>query len=330
MNKNLSVEFVTKYSESRALSAKSYFEWLRVNGIIELLLRPYTVPSICYDKKWDSSNQHFIEEIFQYLTTFQILSEAGGTYKLTDNYLKEVTKLEHIIELGEHKHPTQVFIKHGLKILDDKLMGDSGQWDLNKDSFIFERGLTQSVYESRLILLQDVLFSHSDFTIQTNPKVIVYANYIEVVVPLLEAISEKIDSVSIIVPNNNIKDEAISFCETKEAWSTFSAVIFSEPEFSEQNKKADLVIIPNGLGFYSEFKNQLKFLKNITNYGSTIIGFAATDAHVQLGIEPLFSLHPFYHGLPNTSDFNRVVKANGFLEPKRLDPKNLIFITKVG
>ncbi|MFV2016075.1 MAG: hypothetical protein ACC656_11640, partial [Candidatus Heimdallarchaeota archaeon] len=120
----------THWQYSRSLAGMVYYEWIEKKGLIELLLRPETIPSIFYQKRWDSESQDIVEGILRFLQSLSILQEAGGTFTMSDNYSVQVHQLKSKLEEKIESHPSYQFIKYGLKLLDYKLDGDGGVWDI--------------------------------------------------------------------------------------------------------------------------------------------------------------------------------------------------------
>lgn len=137
----------TNWQYSRFLAGKIYFEWIRKKGLIELLLRPETIPSIFYQKKWDSETQDMVEGILRFLDSLSILQEAGGTYTMKDKYMSQVQQLESTLKDVNEDHPSLQFINYGLKVLENKLDGDAGFWDIVNKNYLLEIGFTQNAFE---------------------------------------------------------------------------------------------------------------------------------------------------------------------------------------
>ncbi|OLS24122.1 MAG: hypothetical protein HeimC2_23960 [Candidatus Heimdallarchaeota archaeon LC_2] len=325
----METEHLTEWQFSRSVAGKIYFEWIKKNGLVELLLRPETIPSIFYQKKWPSENQDIIEDILLYLTSMSLVIDAGGTYAMDENYQINANKLTKQVGNLEKKHPSYHFIKYGLSILDNRLEGDSGQWDIIKYNFLFEQGLTQKAFSEFGTVKQHLKIIDRKYVPSEKLHTLIFGNFISNSINILLEGNEQIPEFDIITHDLVHKNRAITFCELKSITSRLSDRILSLDELKEI-KKYDLILFPNTLGFYKNIKEQLTFLKSISTEDIHLFLYAPTDAKFGVGIEPLFHLHPDYKGIPKSSDFLAQAKAVGWSSSIRIGFNEEILLLTMG
>ncbi|MHA2170554.1 MAG: hypothetical protein ACXAB7_11730 [Candidatus Kariarchaeaceae archaeon] len=326
----MSLTYKDLHSVSRSIAAKVYLQWLDKHDVLESFSRPESIPSFFYTKRWVPDHHHILEKIFKFLGTFELLTEASGTWIKTENYDHIINnQLDRIVLTEYSSHPTYKFIKYGLRIYEDQLEGDSSVWDLNQYNFIFERGITQPSYQLLCHLIDDIIDDELLTNLNKDLHVSIIGHYQECYITALHNHVPNISMYSIVAPNEEFKEGAITYCELKSETAKFSNRIFTEEEFvRNMERPIDLVLLSNGFGFYKSLKELLAYLNSVTRSGSIIYIFAPTDPAIQIGIEPLFYMHPHYHGIPDDHDIKRQFKASGFDEPKRTGPFNLIFEVK--
>lgn len=312
----MDTEQPSEWQYSRHVAAKIYFDWIKQNGLVELLLRPETIPSLFYQKKWSSENQEIIEHILLFLESTSLLVDAGGTYTMKEDYMFNVNKLNKLVE-SDTKHPSYQFIKYGLQILENRLEGDTGHWDLIRSNFLFEKGLTQNAFIEFESVKQHLKSIDRKFNTSGKDRILIFANYISSSVNILLEGNETIPEFDILTHDLVHKNRAITFCELKSDTSSLSNRILSIEELNEI-KKYDLILFPNTLGFHRTIKEQLTFLKSHSKNNALLYVYAPTSANYGIGIEPLFHLHPHFKGIPNTHDFLGQAKAIGWTSSLRI------------
>ncbi len=315
-------------SVSRSIAAKLYYEWLKKHDLLELFTYPTALPSVFYSKRWVSDHLNIVEKILNFLTPFNIVSEAGGIFTLNDNLEHEIRKFDKIVLNEYSKHPSYLFIKYGLKLLDGKLEGDAGNWDINRNKFLFEQALTQPSYQLLCRFMEEIIDVSNVESNSKSVNVYIVGSYIGCFISSLAELFSNEINLTVITTNKEFKTNTITYCELSNSTAKYSNRIFTAKEFKLSDEiKADLVFIPSGVGFNSTFKAQLAFINQISRSGTMIYLVAPTTPITQIGIEPLFPTHPYFIDIPEDYDLKRHCKAIGFAEPSRIGPFNLIFQT---
>jgi hypothetical protein len=324
----LDQENITNWQYSRLLAGKIYFEWIKKVGLVELLLRPETIPSLFYQTKWDSENQDIVQGILRFLQSFSILEEAGGTFSMKENYTQQTDYIAHQVKDINQGHPSLQFIEYGLKLLDSKLEGDTGLWDIERKSYLLEIGFDQKAFIEFGNLVNKPDTFDWKFRPIENPTILIFANYISNTVNSLLSGNDINKNITIITHDLKHKDRAITFCELKKETSNFSNRIFTLEEY-KSDTKYDLIIVPNMLAFNDSPRNQLNLLKSLSSENALLCLYAPTEAKYSLGIEPIFYLHPDYKGVPNTREFLRQAKSVGWSKDMRMGINDEILLLKM-
>ncbi|MHA2251995.1 MAG: hypothetical protein ACXAD7_16650 [Candidatus Kariarchaeaceae archaeon] len=313
-------------STSRLIAAKLYYNWLDKINFLEPFSRPESIPSVIYEKRWVAKNDFMVERIFNFLATFNVFSEAGGMWTMHERSSQALSAFDRIV-LSEYKnHPTYRFINYGLRLLEAKLEGDTGIWDIVQHNFIFERGLTQPSYQLLCRFIEDIVGQEIKNTSHGH-NVTLLGIYPECFISALDEFFN-ISKFTILTPNDKFKHQIITYCELDVKTAKFSNRVFVEKEYiSRSLDKADIIFVANGMGFYRSLNDYISYLKQFSKEGTSIFMVAPTDPKVQIGIEPIFCVHPDFNELPSDLDLQRRFRAMGFTEPKRTGPFNLVFKT---
>lgn len=248
---------------------------------------------------------------------------------MNDNYSAKVQQIE--LHLGENNddHPSMQFIKYGLKLLDYKLEGDAGIWDIRRKHYLLEVGFTQNAFEEFCALDKHLVTVDWKFKPIEEPKILIFANFISNMIYSLVGKTGKKRDITILTHDFMHKDRAITFCELNRNTSMISKRIYALEEF-ETNVKFDLIMIPNTIGFYRTVKENFTLLQSFSKPNTILYIYAPTEASFSSGIEPIYYLHPDFKGIPNTHEFIRQAKAAGWSQSTRIGPNKEILLLKQG
>ncbi|MCE7733383.1 MAG: hypothetical protein GPJ54_00805 [Candidatus Heimdallarchaeota archaeon] len=248
---------------------------------------------------------------------------------MNDNYSAKVQQLNLQLDSRNEDHPSMQFIKYGLKLLDYKLEGDAGVWDINRKNYLLEIGLTQNAFEEFCALDKHLVTIDWKFKPVDEPKILIFANFISNIVYSLVGKTGKKRDITILTHDLIHKDRAITYCELSRTTSKISKKIFALEEF-EKNVKFDLIMVPNTLGFNHTVKENFTLLQSLSKSTTILYINAPTEAKYNVGIEPIYYLHPQFKGIPNTHEFGRQAKAAGWSQSYRTGSNKEILLLKQG
>jgi len=305
------------YEEQRIIAAQLYFKWLDKIGIIERLIKPETIASVSYDLGFPENIVDILEHILNYLSEFKIIRRAGGTYSLTDDLDRIRKKWSNKITT-DPASPTVVFIKQGLKLVEDRFDGGTGEWDTVTNHFIIE-----SVYTQESFFLNDPRILDTDhiYSYHKNPKIGIYGIFPQVCIKLIESIFNDPASITIITPSEEIKNQVISYCEFYEPARNYSSKVALVNDIVPNSM--DLVFIPNGLNYGKPLKEQIKYLNRILRKDGIVYFRDVSNYSHQFGFEVLMTLATKFYNLEEFNDLNRMFKANGFSAVKQVSSEGL-------
>ena len=267
---------------SRKISARLYYDWIKKHGLTQMMSYPETLASIFYQKRWSETSLPFVEGIFSFLSSFKILNEAGGTYSLSEYHQAKLSMIDSEIEERRINHITEKFIRYGLKIVDLKLEGDTGHWDLVQHGYLFNRGMTQKAYTSFCFevrnYIRENLSEREEFR-----NFMYYSPFITCPLTKLASSLKHFDKIGFFVPTDTHKREFISYCELNKNTSPFSPYIYVDSQY-QSHTKFDIIWIPTLLGFFGKIKEQVKFISDTSSKGSYQFWFTPIETQYQIGI----------------------------------------------
>ncbi|MCY3412927.1 MAG: hypothetical protein INQ03_14915 [Candidatus Heimdallarchaeota archaeon] len=319
--------FKALLEESRAIAIKLYMSWLESHGILELIKSPITIPSIYYEKKWNSTTQEAFELMLAFLSSMKLFSEAGGTFVLNEKYHLLLEKINHNHPIKNlQNNPIWVYITYALNLFDERNEGGSGTWNKNK-YHILEQFYSSELYKLIFVdLVKSILIHHKNEDFGSFRRIVVISLYNDLAIDTFVNQNSNPDHVRLVSFTDKLKRLSQSYCELSNERSQYSSSLRTLDE--TMDLKADLVILPNGLGMHQSIKDLAEYIDKISNEKCTVAGISSLRKSNYIGVEPLWQFHSNFVEYPEESHIEKQLIRKGFGKLGRFSENTFIFSSR--
>ncbi|MDH5404699.1 MAG: hypothetical protein OEY49_19510 [Candidatus Heimdallarchaeota archaeon] len=321
----MQVKFQDPVKQSRLIAVTLYYNWIKKNNITDYMDNLENLETIFYNKRWNIDYIFVIEKIFSYLVEHEILLIGGGMYGINKEKISDIKLLEELNLLEYQKHPTLQFIEYGLKILEELLEGGVGGWNMQKYGFLFEKSLTQNVYE---YILKDLLSFLLEQTNKTDEEVVVVLYGVFIHHISRELVLHLPSNVKFynIVSEDEFFEHHISIAELKNVYTSSRRYLYQKSDVRIKN--VDIIITTNSLGFGRNVNTELRYLSELSKFNTVLCGLFNFDNKSYIGFEPLFPVHDLYKGIFGDANIFNLFTSNGFSKPTLIGKYNMLYFSK--